>query len=461
MSESTTKSMRPTISGALADFTTDYRPSNAASEALLKSAVDTIGCMIAGYREPLCDALRPLAAQTNGACAVLGTPDRASPADAAMVMGSAAHALDLDDYDVRSGGHPGVAIIPAAMAIGMASGASGAEVLAGIGAGYEAMFLLGLGFQKEAYQAGQHPTGTFGVMGAALAAGRVLGLDARRLRHALGIALAQSSGARANFGTMAKPFQAGNAARCGVLSAQLAQRGMTAADDPIGDPAGLVNLGVGSAQREAVLERMQQMLPRLGHFLDEAPPSIKLHAACGSTHGAIDAALELRDAAMPLEGIRDIQVNVPPVYMQTLVYPRARTGLEAKFSLEHSIALALWYGDGFRARYAEDAFAPPAVLRLRELVRMEKDPELQRIRDEQKCLPARLAIRTASGEHRTQVLHPLGSSGRPLDWAGVTAKFDSIASDLPADQRARVVDLLRNLPSLKNLAALEPALRPI
>ena len=77
MSESTTKSMRPTISAALADFTTDYRPSNAASEALLKSAVDTIGCMIAGYREPLCDALRPLAAQPYGACAVLGTPDRA------------------------------------------------------------------------------------------------------------------------------------------------------------------------------------------------------------------------------------------------------------------------------------------------------------------------------------------------------------------------------------------------
>lgn len=451
--------MQRTISEHLSEFAARYQPSARASEALLKSTVDTVGCMIAGFREPLSDVLRSVVVQANGACAVLGTADRASPADAALVMGAAAHALDLDDYDVRSGGHPGVAIIPAAFAAGLASGARGAEVLAGIGAGYETMLLLGLSYHKEAYQMGQHATGTFGVIAASLAAGRVLGLDARQLRRAVGIALAESSGARANFGTMAKPYQAGHAARCGLLAAQLAKAGMTSADDPIGDPAGLVNMAVGSALRASVLERMAAILPRLGGFLDEAPPSIKLHAACGSTNGSIDAAVELRDKVQPLDSIREIRAAVPGVYMQTLVYPRARTGLEAKFSLEHSIALGLYYGDGFRERYAEDAFAHPEVLRLRELVRVEKDAELQKFRDQNKCLPARLTVVTTKGEHRTEVMHPLGSSGRPLDWPGVARKFASTAKDLPAERRERVVSLVRELPRLERLDSLEPALR--
>src|SRR5439155_1206556 len=179
---------------------------------------DTIGGFLGGTTPPVTrivaevvaeDACRPLASQ-------LGTGFKISPENAALLNGVSGHALEFDDVSGWVGGNPSVDILPAALATAELVGASGSELIEAYVIGVEVMSKLGLAIGPAHYQAGWHATSTLGTLGAAVAAGRLLGLDADSLQMAIAIAVSEASGSRQNFGTMTKPFHAGHAARCGV-----------------------------------------------------------------------------------------------------------------------------------------------------------------------------------------------------------------------------------------------------
>src|SRR5439155_21674005 len=191
---------------------------------------DTIGGFLGGTTPPVTrivaevvaeDACRPLASQ-------LGTGFKISPENAALLNGVSGHALDFDDVSGSVEGHPSVVILPAALATAELVGASGSELIEAYVIGVEVMSKLGLAMGAAHYQAGWHATSTLGTLGAAVAAARLLGLDADHVQMAIAIAVSEASGSRQNFGTMTKPFHAGHAARCGVHAARLAAKGMTA-----------------------------------------------------------------------------------------------------------------------------------------------------------------------------------------------------------------------------------------
>ena len=167
---------------------------------------------------------RVVEAEGSGPCRRARHGARArAPANAALANGTAAHALDYDDMCFVSLAHPSAPLVSAALAAAELAGASGAALLDAYVVGFELEGRLGRAMNPRHYQRGWHCTSTLGTIGAAAAASRLLGLDARPTGHALAIAASEASGLKENFGTMVKPLHAGLAARNGVLAAQLAQ----------------------------------------------------------------------------------------------------------------------------------------------------------------------------------------------------------------------------------------------
>src|SRR5690606_731527 len=150
---------------------------------------------------------------------------RTSPFFAALFNGVNSHCLDYDDMHVGMNGHPGVAIFPALTAVAESRRLSGASLITGFALGAEVACRLGVALSPSHYDIGWHATSTLGIFGAALGAGKMIGLDAAGLSQAMGLAGTQSSGMQLTFGTMGKPLNAGHASACGLSSALLAEQG--------------------------------------------------------------------------------------------------------------------------------------------------------------------------------------------------------------------------------------------
>src|SRR5258705_12733617 len=200
---------------------------------------DCIGVALAGAYEPggKIPAEWARKAVGTGVATVWGQNFKTSSHDAALVNGTAAHALDYDDVTWGLIGHPSVSLVPATFALGELTGATGRDVLHAYVVGFEVMAKLGRTTQPQhSLEGGWHATGTIGAFGATAASCKLLGLNAEQTGHALGIAYSMTSGNVANFGTMCKPLHAGLAARNGVEAAQWAKQGFTSLPHPFDGP---------------------------------------------------------------------------------------------------------------------------------------------------------------------------------------------------------------------------------
>jgi len=186
--------------------------------------LDTIGVTVAGSLEPAARILGRVIAPAGGASLVFGTAERTSALDAALINGTAAHALDFDDCNNTLGGHPSAPILPALFALGEVLDCTGKEFIAAYVAGFETETRIARGVHFHHYEKGWHPTATLGVFGAAAASCHLLGLDRAKTAQALAIAASLASGIKANFGTMTKPLHVGHTARSGLFAAMLALR---------------------------------------------------------------------------------------------------------------------------------------------------------------------------------------------------------------------------------------------
>ena len=190
----------------------------AALDVARLSVYDCLAVAIAGAGEPVSVAVRELVSGEGGTAqaSAIGLPARIPARAAAMLNGTAAHALDYDDTHFDFVGHPTVAVLPAALAVAEQQQASGKDLLEAFLTGVEVTCRVGGWLGRPHYNAGFHQTATSGAFGAAAAASRLLDLDAERAAHALGLAATRASGLKCQFGTMAKPFHAGMAASTGV-----------------------------------------------------------------------------------------------------------------------------------------------------------------------------------------------------------------------------------------------------
>jgi 2-methylcitrate dehydratase PrpD len=291
--------------------------------------LDWFGCAVAGSGTELGEILRDVVTGAAGPSSIVASRRTCAAGAAALVNGAIGHALDFDDTHLEMGGHPTAPVWPAAFAVAEEIDASGADLLTAFVVGFEVEAQVGRALGAAPYERGWHTTSTAGVIGATAAAAHLLRLDAVRFGHAAGIAASQSSGLKANFGTMTKPLHAGQAAERGILAARLAAHGFTANPAALEANQGLLQ-ATGAERRDPVVTEGWS----LGRTL------FKYHASCYLTHAPIEAALAAGDRIAPAD-IGSLGVEVHPALLDVCGIPTPTTGLEAKFSLRGTVALAL------------------------------------------------------------------------------------------------------------------------
>ena len=329
------------LTGSIARFVSSgLAVPEAAARVVRTGFIDTIATMLAGRNEPVVRIVREFVAARRSAAheaRVLFGNEKVPAAEAALINGSAAHALDYDD--VALGGHPSTVLVPALLAEGEYLGASGADAMRAYLVGYEVWAEL-LSRESDPYHLkGWHPTGVLGTLGAAAAVAHLHKLSPEDCANALALAASMASGLVANFGTMTKPLHAGRAAACAIDAVRLAANGLTASPDALEHHAGYLAAfsPKGNVDRDSPADGLGKQLRILDQGL-----SIKKYPMCYATHRVVDAALDLVAAHdLKPQDVRAMRATVGQTQATVLRNHAPVTGLEAKFSLEFALASAL------------------------------------------------------------------------------------------------------------------------
>ena len=316
------------IETQLADFAVNSEPSPDALEMMRLSLMDWAACGIAGREEPLAVILRDKGLSEGGKAeaSVIGGDKLPAPR-AAMINGAVSHALDYDDTHFAHIGHTSVGVIPAALAVAERLGASFDDFLTACLIGSEGAVRVGVWLGRDHYQVGYHQTATAGAFGACLAALRLLGADQAQAIAGIGLVSSKAAGLKAQFGTMAKPLNAGLAAEAGVEAALWAMAGMTSTEQ------GLQAFGVthhGDADAAA--------FDGLGGTWRMLEVSHKFHACCHGLHAMLEA---LSEVSVDPADVVSVEITTHPRWMTVCNKPAPHTGLEAKFSYAQTAAMAL------------------------------------------------------------------------------------------------------------------------
>ena len=299
--------------------------------------LDWFAVTVAGAQEELTDILvrEALEDGAKGPATLVGRSEKVLPSAATLINGAASHALDYDDVNFSMGGHPTVTVVPALLALGEQMGATGRLFIESFVAGYETSGRVGRLVSPSHYQKGFHVTGTVGSFSATAAAGRMLGLSDKQLAVAFGIAATQAAGLKSNFGTMCKPLHAGTASEHGLRAARLAAKGFTARADSLECDQGFASSQSDHLNAEAALGE-----PPAGWHLRNN--LFKYHAACYLTHAPIECAKEIRlKSNFPPERVKKILLRIDAGADKVCNIENPTTGLEAKFSLRQTVAMAL------------------------------------------------------------------------------------------------------------------------
>jgi 2-methylcitrate dehydratase PrpD len=386
--------------------------------------LDYLGVTLAGSREPAPRlALEALGTPAAGPAALLGMARRVGALDAALVNGTAAHALDFDDCNNTFGGHPSVPILPALFALADESGASGRDFLAAYVTGFEVETKIALAVHFHHYMKGWHPTATLGVFGSAAACAKLMGLDDERTATALAIAASFASGIKANFGTMVKPLHVGHCSRNGLYAARLARAGFTAGAEAFEHKQGFFNVFNGEGTYDA-----SRILERWANPLDIVTPgiAIKQYPCCGSTHPALDAILRLAREHKPApDDIERVDVWTHARRLEHTNRPAPKSDLDAKFSIQYCVARALLDQTISIEHFEGKTYENPAVKKL--LPRVYAAPYTTAQFPAENHFGAEVKIALRGGKVLgAKVDEPFGRTSRnPLPAALLKEKFDN------------------------------------
>ena len=389
--------------------------------AIAKNCVlDTLAVAVAGATEESVTLLREAIVHAPGPAGLWGTTHTADPVAAATVNGAAAHALDYDDLSKTAMcGHPSAPLLPALLAAAQLRRVSGSALIESFVAGYELEARLGLALGTSHYERGFHSTATLGVFGAAAGTAKLMGLDTHETARALSIAAAQSSGLKLMFGSMVKPMQVGRAAGAGLLAGMLAKSGYSAPESVL----------TGNGSYAMVYTDALDPSPLTQPFTSDwliRQNLVKEHASCYGTHATIDGLSTLRERLQPTDQIDEIELRVPPGHLSVCAMPDPKTGLQGKFSLAYTAALALLRDDAGPGRFTDEAVSAPDLRLLAARVRVVPDasvPELGTV----------IIVRTSSGEHVGAEVDSIASgTSRPPDeqWNRIVRKTEHLVSDL-------------------------------
>lgn len=426
----------------------------AARDRAVQHVTDWLGCAVAGASTEQGQAfLRAAAAEgAAGTVRVPGTGRGMPPRQAAFLAGAFGNPLEMDDLDRAGILHPGPVIVPAALAAVQIAGGSGSDLLDAVVRGYEATIRLGRSVGPGHY-AKWHNTATCGPIGAAVATASALGLSEEQTLWAMGNALTQASGPWAcrHEEVMTKQLHTARAAEAGLAAALLAQAGVTGPERIIEGPHGFYEAMCPDPDPGALLTD-----PESWRIFEV---SFKPWPACRHCHPAIDAALALRPRLAPGAAIETIGIEV---YDDAALFcDRAEPGttIEAKFSLQHSVAAVLAAGAPSLETFEADGRADERIGALRARATVSRAADLTASYPAH--YGARVAVTLAGGEELVAARRDaLGDPEDPLDAEGLARKAAMLMgwAGLDADEARRLLSAAEGLPGAADLTGLIAAL---
>ena len=341
----------------------DNLPSNVVHEAR-RALLNWAGCAIGASAHPTVEiawnALRPFAGAAQAT--LLGRRERTDILHAALINGISSHVLDFDDTHPDTLVHPSGPVASAVLALAEYRGASGREVINAFVVGVEVECRIARAVLPAHYDIGWHITGTAGVFGAAAACARLLGLDQQHSAWALGLAATQAAGIREMFGSMAKSLHPGRAAQNGLAAALMAEAGFTSSAGAIEGKRGFANV-------LSTTVDIAKCVDGLGTHYDLLGNTYKPYACGLVIHPAIDGCIRMRnERGVRAADVQRIDLRVHPMTLELTGKKTPVSGLEGKFSVFHSAAVALIDGAGGEAQYADARVNAADVVALRARV---------------------------------------------------------------------------------------------
>jgi 2-methylcitrate dehydratase PrpD len=335
--------------------------------------------------------------------------------------------------------------------MGEARGASGADAMLAYHLGVEVECKISEAINPRHYQTGFHSTATCGTFAAAAASGRLMGMDVETMCRALSIAGSQSAGLRENFGTMTKPFHAGRSSESGVAAAQFASYGWTATDKILEAPRGFFSAAGGGYDANAI----DGKLGKPWTFV-EPGISIKPHPSGSLTHPGMTEMLRLlRENDIKAKDVVRVRVGTNHNMPNALIHHRPRNELQAKFSMEFSMAILLLERRAGLQEYTDEVVMRPDVQEMIEKVDFGVDPEAEAAGYH--LMTTLIDIELANGKHvKGRADFGKGSPAMPMSYEDVAGKFRENAefAKFPLKQAEQVIAMVRELESLPKIATL-------
>jgi 2-methylcitrate dehydratase PrpD len=424
-------------------------PSTVRKEGV-RTLLNWVGVAVGGSHHPTVEyaiaAMTPFSGPRQAS--LLGRRERLDILNAAMINGISSHIFDYDDTHLKTIIHPGGPVAASLLAYSEYRPVSGKVFLNALVLGVEVSCRIGNAVYPDHYDRGWHITGTAGVFGAAAAMGKVLGLTEQQMVWALGIAASQPVGFRESFGSMTKSFNAGRAATNGMTAAILAAKNYTSSNEMIEAKRGWANTI--SDKRD-----FREITEGLGQRYEAALNTYKPFACGIVLHPAIDAAIQLRNEyKLKPEQIDHVDLLVNPLVLELTGKKTPQEGLEGKFSIYHSVAVAIIEGAGGEKQFSDRAVRDPNVVALRGKVMPVVDNS---VKPEQVDMTV---VLIDGRKLNKRIDHAIGSVEKPMTDSMLEAKFTDLADGiLPANQARALMTECWNIEKLSSAAELAKAAR--
>ena len=444
----------PPITRLLAEFVAGH-PSRGWDDSVEHEAHRTflnwVGCAVGAANHPAMDAALAAMLELSPApqASILGRRERVDITSAALLNGIASHTFDFDDTHLKTIIHPAGPVASALLALAEKNGASGREIIDAMVLGIDVSCRIGNMMYPDHYDRGWHITGSTGSIGAAAACARLMKLDAQQTAMAIGIAASQPIGMREQFGTMTKPFHPGAAARAGLTSALLARHGFTASARALEAPRGY-------AQTVSTKYDWSEITVELGKRFEISFNTYKPFACGIVVHPAIDAAVRLRNEhGIAAADVERIELKVHSLVLELTGKKTPKDGLEAKFSVYHSTAAGLLFGEAGEHQYDDTIVNRTDVLELRARIVATVD---ERIHED--AVDATVFCKDGR-KVNVFVEHAIGSMENPMTDAKLEAKFDGLVKPiLGAGQADRLKKHCWGMATQSDVRALVGEARP-
>jgi 2-methylcitrate dehydratase PrpD len=433
-----------------------------------KSILDGLGLALSGSKAEtwkfIQEYLKPFGFPPSGGAAVLGSVVRLPARFAAFANGVAIHVDDYDDTQLAVGKdrvyglltHPTVGVLPAALATAEVEGKSGKDLLVAYHSGVEVECKIAEAISPRHYEDGFHSTGTCGVFGGAAACAKLKGFDVVHTSRAFGIAASHAAGLRENFGTMMKPFQAGHATESGVVAADFAAIGWTAAEQILEAQRGFFHAYGGTYDPAAIVDRLGKPWT-----LQNPGVSIKPFPSGSLTHPGMTELMRLiRANSIKAADVEHVDVGTNRNMPNALIHHHPTTGLQGKFSMEFCMAILLLDGKADQTKYTDAAVNRDDVKKMIERVRFYVDPEAENAGYDKMTTILKITLkdgRTISG----RADFGKGSPSDPMSYDDVAEKFRGCAAfaEWPSAKANRVIDMVRKLEDVSDVRTLTALLQ--